>query len=319
MIELFFFLMLTAGFCVLFFPDLQDRKQRMILFFRRHLSGFRTEESQQHMQQERFLEKIPEHIRLLLQTAFSMGTQKSVKVFLGVSVLSGMGVFLAAAGRLSWLLTIAAAGMGLLLPYLLLRCVVQGQQVTGSQEGEILVTELLNHYKMHYCNMVHAVEVTAMTIEGAPYSRRLLFNLSRGLNKVSGEKELKLLLDEFQFALGTSWAGILASDIYLACGAGMRVTESLSDLALSMERARQIEEFLHRENNEVRIILKYMVPGSSILLTAGGVWFFGLSAGEWFQYQFRTGTGLAWLLLTFIMYLTAVSMYLFFSVRKFDL
>ena len=319
MTEMIFFLMLTVGLCVLFLPDLKDLKRWAVIYFKRWLSGFQNEEKGQIQRRERFQEELMEHIRLLLQTAFSMGTRKSVKVFLVLSLIIGMSVFLAGAGRLSLLLTIAAGGMGTLLPYLLLRCIVQGQQVTGSQEGEILVTELLNNYKMHYCNMVHAVEVTAMTIEGAPYSRKLLFNLSRGLNKAAGENSLKPLMDEFQLALGTSWAGILASNIYLACSTGMKVTESLSDLAVSMEQARKIEEFLHRENNEVRLILKYLVPGSCIMLTAGGIWFFGLSAREWFQYQFRTGTGIAWLLLTLTMYLSAVCMYLFFSVRKFDL
>ncbi len=318
MTEFIFLVLLSVGLAVLFLPELRDLKRTGAVYLKKRIAEFRNDDWE-NLRRERFHEKILEHLRLLLQAAFSMGTRKSVKVFIILSGISGAGAFLMTAGRISFLLVLPVTGTGLLLPYLFLRCIVQGKQVAGSQEGEILVTELLNHYKIHYCNMIHAVEQTALTMEGAPYCRRLLFNLSRGLNKISGEMELRQLLDEFQMSLGTFWAGILSANIFLACDSGIDVTESLSDLAQSMKRARNVEEFLHRENNEVRIILKYLVPGSWLLLTVGGIFFFGLSAEEWFHYQFRTDAGAAWFLLTLLVYAAAVGLYLLFSVRKFDL
>ncbi len=318
MTEFIFLVLLSVGLAVLFLPELHDLKRTVAVFLKNRMAEFRNDDWE-NLRRERFHEKILEHLRLLLQAGFSMGTRKSVKVFIILSGISGAGAFLMTAGRISLLLVLPVAGTGLLLPYLFLRCIVQGKQVAGSKEGEILVTELLNHYKIHYCNMIHAVEQTALTMEGAPYCRRLLFNLSRGLNKISGEMELRQLLDEFQMSLGTFWAGILSANIFLACDSGIDVTESLSDLAQSMKRARDVEEFLHRENNEVRIILKYLVPGSWLLLTVGGIFFFGLSAEEWFHYQFRTDAGAAWFSLTLLVYAAAVGLYLLFSVRKFDL
>jgi len=318
MTEFVFLVLLFVGVTVLFLPELRDLKRIVSVYMRKRIGEFRNDDWE-NLRRERFREKILEHLRLLLQAGFSMGTRKSVHVFLILSGLCGAGFFLVTAGRISLLLVLPVTGVGFLLPYLFLRCIVQGKQVAGSQEGEIMVTELLNHYKIHYCNMIHAVEQTALTMEGAPYCRRLLFNLSRGLNKISGEMELRQLLDEFQMSLGTFWAGILSANIFLACDSGIDVTESLSDLAQSMKRARNVEEFLHRENNEVRIILKYLVPGSWLVLTIGGIFFFGLSAEEWFYYQFRTDAGTAWFSLTLLVYAAAVGMYLLFSVRKFDL
>lgn len=319
MIELFFCVLLTIGCLTLFSNEIRAYFRSALSLIKIRLAPYRDDAGDGSVARDHFKEKFPEHIRLLLQTAFSMGTKKSVRAFLILSAAAGAAVMLLIAGRISWLLTVGAACMGCMLPYLFLRCFVQGKQVSGSREGEVLVTELLNNYKIHYYNMVHAVEQTAMSLEEAPYSRRLLLNLSRGLNKASGDREMQDLLKEFQFSLGTSWAGILTMDIYLSCSSGIRVSESMSDLALSLKRAREVEEYLHRENNEVRLILKYLMPASFVLLTVGGIHFFDLSFGEWIKYQFGTSAGIAWMLVTVILYMAAVGIYLLLSVRKFDL
>ena len=317
--ETFFFLLLTAGIAVLKLPELKDGVRLIRYGLQRWRLKFVNEEEWQEGSGQRFRHPAAEHVRRLLQIALSMGTKKSVRFFFGLSGALGAASFLLTLRRVSPGGAAAAGLMGGLLPYLGLRCMIQGRQVAGSHEGEILVTEILNNYKINYCNMVRAIEVTALTMEGAPYSRKLLFNLSRGLNRVSGSGQLKLLLEEFRDAMGTSWAAILADNIYLACSSGIRVTESLSDLAKSMEQVRKIEEFSRRENNEARAILRYLLPLGSILMTAGGIHFFGLTPGQWFHYQFQTETGIIWFLLWLLTWLTAAGVHLLLSNRKFDL
>jgi hypothetical protein len=196
---------------------------------------------------------------------------------------------------------------------------MQGQRVASSQEGEVLVTELLNNYKIYYCNMGQAIEVTAMTMTDAPHCRQLLLNLSRGLNKAATGPEVESLLEVFRFSIGTSWANILTTNLFLACHSGIRVTDSLSDLARSMAEARKLEEYARRENNEARWILRYLVPACSILILVGGCRFFGMSLAEFRYYQFQTGPGITWFVLWLAAYLTAVSVHLFLTRRKFDL
>ena len=319
MIEAFFFLLLIFGVTVWKLPELRDCMRIAEYRWKNWKAGFCNEEEWNAGRRNRFRGKIPEHIRRMLQIGLSMGTRRSVKVFLFLSVFLAFGIFLTSVWRIGCPAALVGGITAGLLPYLGLRCIIQGRQVAGSHEGEILVTELLNNYKIHYCNMVQAVEVTAMTIEGAPYSRKLLLNLSRGLNRVSGERELKVLTEEFRLAMGTYWSNILADNIYLACNSGMRVTDSLSDLAKSMESVRKIEEFSRRENNEARAILRYLLPLGSIAMTVGGIYFFGLSFREWFAYQFQTSTGIAWFLLWMVSYLTAVGVHLLLTNRKFDL
>lgn len=317
--ELFFFLLLTAGILILKMPELKDCIRLAGHYVQKLKQTFVNEEVWKQAGCQKLRNPVSEHIRKLLQAAMSMGTGKSVRFFYSMSAGIGAVVFLLAVRRLAFSGAAAAGIMGCILPYLGLRCMIQGRQVAGSHEGEILVTEILNNYKINYCNMVRAIEVTAMTMEEAPYSRRLLFNLSRGLNRISGSSELKLLLEEFRFAMGTSWADILADNIYLACQSGIRVTESLSDLAKSMEHARKIEEFSRRENNEASAIIRYLLPLGSIIMTAGGIYFFGLTPGQWFQYQFQTETGLIWFILWLLTWMTAAGVHIILTNRKFDL
>ena len=318
-IEVFLIILFAAGLVVLYMPQLQDLKKMTVYRLRLWAEGFRAEDGWIQTKQEVFQKQFPEHLRRLLQVTLSMGTRKSVRGFLILSGTLGGSILLVMACWTSAGTAVTAAAMGTCLPYLLLQCLVQEKQAAGSHEGEILVTELLNNYKIHYCNMPQAIEVTAATMDGAPYCRQLLLNLSRGLNRMSDMDDLKLLVEEFRFALGTCWAGILATNLYLACGTGLRVTESLSDLAKSMERARQIEEFSRRENNEGRLILRYLVPGGGIMMTAGGIHFFGLTARQWVQYQFQTSTGLTWFLLFILTWIGAAGMQRLFSQRKLDL
>lgn len=319
MIEKILVLIFAVGLFTAALPELEDLYRLGQRRIRSWWKRFHMEEGWLASRRERYEEALLEHIRKLLQMTFRMGTRRSVNAFLLLSAVAGLTVFAVSARWVSFFLGAAAAAAAGCLPYLILRCMVQGRRVASSHEGEILVTELVNNYKIYYCNMQQAIEVTALTLEDAPYSRQLLLNLSRGLQKASTASELKGILEEFRFAIGTSWAGILTTNMYLACYSGLRVTESLSDLARSMREARRLEEFSRREHNEARLILKYLVPAGSLLMVAGGIHFFGLTIKEYLHYQFQTGSGITWFLLWLVSYLASLAVHLLLSRRKFDL
>lgn len=312
-------LLLAAGLMAAALPELEDLYRMGLHRVNRWRSSFHNEEDWLAIRRQQYEERIPEHVRRLLQMTFSLGTKRSVQTFFLLSFAMAAVVMALAVRWVSLLLAVSAGLCSGFLPYLALRCMVQEMRVESSQEGEVLVTEILNNYKIQYCNMQTAIEATALHMEDAPYSRQLLLNLSRGLQTASTAAELKGLMEEFRFAIGTWWAAILAADMYLACSSGLRVTDSLSDLAVSMREARKLEELNRRENNEARLILKYLVPVGSLLIAAGGCRFFGLSLQEFFHYQFGTGPGLTWFLLTILSYLAAVSVHLLLAKRKFDL
>lgn len=246
--------------------------------------------------------EVNEHIRTLLQVTLGRGTDRMLKIFWCGSLIPGAAVFFSLAQKIPFALTVCAVLLTAGLPYGLLRLKLQKLRINSSREGEILITELLNNYKICFFNMQQAIEETARTIEDAPNSKRLLFNLSRGLNTAGGSRRINLLLKEFRLSINTSWGNILSNNMYFALASGLEVTEALSDLADTIKSARKIDEYARRENNEAGMMLRYLAPLSYFLTVAGGIWYFGLTPEKFIYYQFRTEVGLTWFTISSVVY-----------------
>lgn len=264
-------------------------------------------------------DKILEHIRRLLHATLAMGTRRSIRAFFILSGLLFFTVLFFVGIRTNYILAIGAAFSSAACPYLLLQYKLRRKRIVSSHEGEILITELLNNYKINFNNIQQAIEITATTIQEAPNSKRLLFYLAKGLNKAADHREIKMLLSAFRFEIGTSWAGILAADIELAYVYGIKIGESLADLAKSMREARKMDEHTKRENNEARLILKYLSPLCWGLTFIGGSYFFEMKLTEFLHYQFGTEVGVTWLVIWALLYLAANGAFILFSKRKLDL
>jgi len=179
--------------------------------------------------------------------------------------------------------------------------------------------ELLDNYKIHYYNMQRAVEITASVIDEAPNCKRLLFNLSKGLNRASTDDEIRTLIEEFRYAIGTSWSGVLADNIYFALSSGVRVENAMEDLVNTIVMAEEVEEKTKRENNEAGLVLKYLVPLCYLLSFVGGIKFFGLTTGEFLYYQFGTQAGITWFSAIIVMYIISLVAKFFLTQNKLDL
>ena len=236
-----------------------------------------------------------------------------------ISVSAAAVTFLVLRMHITYGLLVLASVSALLLPVLLLMCRLQAVRVKSSREGEILLTELLDNYKINYYNMQRAIEVTALTIKEAPGSKRLLFNLSKGLNTASNPEEMRHLLRDFEFGLGTSWSSVMVDNMFFSLVSGIRVTAAMEDLVKTVSQARKVSEYSKRENNESGLILKYLIPVCYLLTVLGATKYFGLTAKEYFKYQFFTTTGMNWFVLSLVMYMIGLLLNFFLSKTKLDL
>ena len=264
-------------------------------------------------------EKFFLHIKTLLRITTGKGNEARCRVFLSVSAVTGALPILFLYGKVAQGLVLVTGLFLCLLPYILLRLKLQVIRVESSREGEILVTELLENYKIHYFNMQRAIEVSAAGMEEAPNCRRLLFNLSKGLNAAGSAAEIKRLLEEFRLSINTSWANILAVNLYFALSGGMQVTYALSDLAAAVAMARKVDEYVKRENNEAKLMLKYLAPIAYLLTLVGGIAFFRLTWKKYLFYQFHTTVGLTWLMISLLLYAVGILLYVYISRGKLDL
>lgn len=260
-----------------------------------------------------------ETVRRMLQVTMGFKSRKAVYGLIAISAVSGVLTFMLLRIRIPVFLAYFASIFTFSIPILMLLCRLQTIRIENSKEGDIMVTDLIDNYKMNYFNMHQAIEVTAITIKEAPNSRKLLFNLSKGLNTASGGEEIRQLLKDFRFAIGTSWSGVMADNMYFALVSGIRVTDAMEDLKRTIEKARKVEEFSRRENNEGRLILKYMAPGCYLLTIAAAVNYFGLSLKEFLAYQFMTEAGMVWFTIALLTYGAGIVAKIFLSKNKLDI
>ena len=260
-----------------------------------------------------------EHVRSLLWITMGMGTDKAVWLFFGLSAVFGSCALFTLGLRLDIGLRTAIVVLASFLPYMMLKIRLEKIRIRSSCEGETLLSELNDNYKIYYFNMREAVEKTADTIQDAPNSKRILTDLARGLERASTEKVVKRLLEEFRLSINTSWSNTLTNLMYFSILKGIRVEEAMEDLETTIMKAREVEEYSKRQLNEPKLMIKYLVPAGYVLTVAGGIRFFGLELSEFLHYQFQTETGATWFTIFLIIYIIGYMANLYFSRNKLDL
>ena len=260
-----------------------------------------------------------ERIRVVLGITLGMGKDRSVRAFFIVSGLLSLTVMILLAGRVNIGLQAMASVIAAFLPYLLLRIRMENMRVKGSHEGEIMLAELTENYKIYYYNMKEAIDRTAVSLKDAPGSKRILANLSRGLDRAGSEKSMIKLLDEFSLSINTSWSNTLKNLMYFSLIHGIRVEEALEDLAGTLKSARKVEEYSKRENNESALMIRFMVPLTYLMTAYIGIVFFGFGTKKFLEYQFGTEVGATWFTIFIIVYTTSYMVNSFLSKNKLDL
>ena len=314
MVEGILILILGAGFFIISFEKMKELYSYIFYKIKLWSQGFIYDRNQN----EKSRDKYWDHFKKLLKLTLGLGSDRSVVWFVSLSALSGSVVMAVLSDWVSARLCIITGLIFFSLPYLILRILLQNIRVKSSREGEILLGELTDNYKINFYNMQKAIEVTAQNIENAPKTKRLLFNLMRGLNRVGSPEEIRRLVDEFKLSVNTSWAAILANNMYFSLVQGIRVDLALDDLQETISRARKLDEYQKRQNNESKLVIKYLVPISYIFTVLSAVKFFNMTFEKYIFYQFRTEAGLTWITISVISYITAIFSEKFITRTKLD-
>ncbi len=123
----------------------------------------------------------------------------------------------------------------------------------------------------------------------------------------------------FRYSLDTAWGNALAANILFACVYGIRVDAAMEDLLAGIVKSRQVVEHGKRENNEARMMLKYLAPVSFLLSVAAACRYFGFTLGRFLRYQLGTAAGLRWFLIMVMLYAAGILINTFFSREKMDI
>ncbi len=308
----FLLLVFMAGLFVFTFDSMKDIYVALLMIIRKTMDSFRGTDLTDRSE-------LWERVRIVLGITLGMGKDRSVRLFFSVSGLLSVTVMVLLAGKVVFWLHVAASVTAAFLPYMILRIRMEDMRIEGSHEGEKLLAELTENYKINYYNMKEAIDKTAIALNNAPGSQKIMANLSRGLDRTGSEKGMMKLLDEFSLSINTSWSNTLKNLMYFALVHGIRVDEALEDLSETLKSARAVEEYSKRENNESAMMIKYLVPLTYLMTVYAGVEFFGLGAEKFLKYQFGTEVGATWFTIFMIVYIISCMVNSFLSRNKLDL
>ena len=259
------------------------------------------------------------HLKLLIEGADAQRFFSTPEQLQIISCICGFGAAVAVAMVEDTAMAIICGAFAAAMPYCILQARVYGRRVARSREGDILVQEVLNNYKIYDYNMKEAIEVTAASMEEAPQARRLILQLAKGLQRAVTKEEVEGLLSVFRYSLDTAWGNVLAVNIFFSYMYGIRVDTAMEDLLAGIVKSRQVVEYGKRENNEARLILKYLAPISFLLSIVGACRYFDFTLAKFLYYQLGTALGVKWLIIMLMLYGIGVLISVFFSREKMDI
>jgi len=310
-IYLIVYIGLLVGIWLILFPIIQPFLAKRKLFFR-----FRRLMKEESQINKNILIK---HLKMLLSVTYNIKSTYAVITFFVVSGIIFAVSFLVlwkSGKALSFALFLAATTG--LIPYLILQIKLHNIRINSSYEAEMLIAELLNQYKIHYLNMVEAIDQTIPRLSKQPYSKKALLRLSLSVKQYRTQEQLEEIIQEFHFAINTSWSMLLANNLFLSIEFGDDVSEAMDDILNDLINLKQINEKKQQYNHESLLMIKYIAPVTFLLSIYAMFTIFGFTWDKYIAFQFQHPLGFKFFILTIILITTNYLIYFFIRKPKND-
>lgn len=262
---------------------------------------------------------IGKNVRLLIEGTNMKSYFKTPSSLYLLSSFLGFGVFLVVLFIEDFGFAFLCGIFAFFLPYVLLISRLRNMRSLRSKEGNQVVTEILIYYRICDYNILEAIKEAAANIEDAQISKILLYNLAKGLQSSVTRTEVLRHLKIFRYSINTTWSNILATNIFFAHMYGIRIDSALVDLSTSILKGQKILQHSIRENNEAKLILRFLTPVTYLLSVFGACRFFGFTLGKYIKYQFFTALGFRWFLIMIMIYISSLIINVFISKEKMDI
>lgn len=205
-----------------------------------------------------------------------------------------------------------------LFPIAFLKYRLRQLRIKTSHEGQFMVSEILNNYRIFHFNPIEALDHSVMNLNKHPNSKKVLSRLALGLKEYQSEEELEQIINDFRYSIDTSWANLLGNLLYNASLYGDNIQEGLTDILEQLKMLESLKEKGKQINLEGSIMLKIFIPG--MLLGSFYVMYeyFGFTVAKYIEYQFLDSIGYTVFFYTLITILFTTLIYLAFSKEKND-
>ncbi len=218
--------------------------------------------------------------------------------------------------ELAFLYSAIIAAIGALIPLVLLFRKLLLTQSDSSREATILVTTLLNQYKIYKFNMYAAIDATILNLDDTVIVKRYLMRLAMRIKEYRSEEDLKLILDDFVFTVNTKWIRLLADSMFFSITTNMDVRLSLNGIIKQIKAIDEMENTGKRMNNEGFIMAKYFAPILTVVMVYICINMMDMSLNDILQAQITGGLSFLFAI-TFLSVLSYLIEY-FYTNKKFD-
>lgn len=297
----------------------------MLLFYISLVSGILIlfsgsfQQLRMNKKESALMKKAEDHVdRILTVITDNEDRRLSAEVFLFISVLIFVFVTVTLIRYDFGLNSLISGLIFALMPYGYIRMRLINIRLRSSHEGEILISELLNQYKINFRNMIEAVDQSISCLDRAPLSKTLLYRAARRLKTYKNPEELREILDDFVYGINTDWSKILANNIYAAIAGQADVTAGLEDLLSDCRDITQLLESDKRNNLESGVIVKFLGPAMYFGLMWTSYRYMGFSVSGIATYQLASKEGLGMLIIIIISAFVSVAFITILANRKYE-
>lgn len=236
--------------------------------------------------------KVIEHLEKIFEVT-NHNTKRSIRIF--IYITSGIFIlfFVLLENQGYGIIGVLISGLLAILPYLYIRSKLATVRISGSFEAALLITEMVNQYKINSYNIFATIDACIPKLDDAPISQKALFNLSMKLKTYNREEdELKNMLDQFVFTTRTTWAMMLSNNIYNAVVEKVNVLNGFEDLLRELKKVNKRLEKDKRENLEGATMVKLVGPAMFLIFAWVIKSGMDYSWKKIIAYEFLTPTGL---------------------------
>ncbi|MBQ3921446.1 MAG: hypothetical protein II689_04320 [Firmicutes bacterium] len=205
-----------------------------------------------------------------------------------------------------------------LCPLVFLALRLEVSRNRASREGISLVTELYRQYRMNGLNIYEAMEAAVVSDGDYPTCRAHLYRLLLRLRESPGILETRRSLDQFAFAIGTTWGKILAVNIRTAVEKGSDISNALTDIAIQLKAAVSRSEDRKRLNSESVRMTLFLVPALYAGTCFAATRYLRVDARVFFRNQFTTREGLTFFVIIALLFVFNVVILTLAGNRRLD-
>ncbi|MFV0516293.1 MAG: hypothetical protein ACK5MV_02745 [Aminipila sp.] len=258
--------------------------------------------------------KLYDHINYITKTTLNL----PAGYLINISVAINITVLFIGIRNLTFVSALIISTSIAATPYMILRVRFEGIRRKGSFEGEYLISNFLNQYRISNFNVYEALEMLLEESKNTKVTNSLILKMLLELRGTGNINEIKKATEKFSSVINTNWSRMFAYNIQLAASKGINISLAVEDILIQLREARVIYEERKRLNSESMRIVVYMIPILYLFTIIMSVKYIGTSVLHYLQNQFLTKEGFMLLMISFIMFMMNIAIIEIVGRKKFD-